>query len=503
MKSISIRWKLALSSAGMIAVVIFIFTSVLIRFEKKKMEMEFLNNSRELTEFFKFSILRFLKERSITNFVRLQNEMKTICDNPDILFVKLTTKDGATLLETEIDYLKVKMCSSKQVENYEIIFGQYEGRKIYILKSKLKDPLFKEEFGEIEVGFSSQKIVSAVYSMISKILYVGLIIMLCGMLASGFLTRWLTSSIRKLAESARRIGLGDLDHKIEIKSKDEIGEFAEIMNKMKEDLKDYIKRYAQRVAESEKLMHELNLSRKIQEGLLPAEFPEDEYVEVFGLTLPARHVGGDYYDFVKTGDGKIYAIISDAIGKGIPASLLMAEFRSAFKTLTKLGLPPDKILANLNRLIYEDTVLKKESIFEIFIAFFFAMIDTKEGKIKYMRGGVPSPVFISAKNGKYRFLTTEGIVIGILPYEEFLKKINFEEITIDSGDTIVFYTDGLTQALNKKGEFYGKARLVDCIMKYHGSPPQELAQKIIEDVNEFSKGVERNDDIALAIVRVK
>lgn len=237
--------------------------------------------------------------------------------------------------------------------------------------------------------------------------------------------------------------------------------------------------------------NELQIAKKIQESFLPKSMPSVEGMSVSAAMITAREVGGDLYDFVSFPDEKIGVMIGDVSGKGVPASLFMAMSVGSFRTFALPGAAPEHVLTHLN------TKLSNESSSNLFVTMFYAIFDMKKKSFIYSNGG-HLPVLYFNRSGKSKFLDVEeGAPLGIIegPYSG-------GRIEFGSGDTFVFYTDGVTEAMNAKSEMYGKERLVLAAEKSVSLSSEGMLIELEKDVRKFEPKSYQHDDITIMVVKI-
>lgn len=251
----------------------------------------------------------------------------------------------------------------------------------------------------------------------------------------------------------------------------------------------------EKISELDKtLQREINLAKNIQSTLLNGETPKFEGGEVIGTSVPARLIGGDYYDFYPLMNGKIRIVIGDVMGKGIPAAMLMILTRGAFRSAAESTQGPGETLVAMNNAIYKD--LRK---LRSFVTLFCADWDPKTRIMAYANAGHNLPLHMSGKSGKVSKLSnTSGIMVGGLPDQ------NYEEgaILLDEGDTVFFYTDGIVEAQNENGEQYQIERLIDELKEHQDKAAGVLEKCVMESINQFTKDVPQKDDITMVILKV-
>jgi sigma-B regulation protein RsbU (phosphoserine phosphatase) len=241
--------------------------------------------------------------------------------------------------------------------------------------------------------------------------------------------------------------------------------------------------------EKKKLENELNLALEIQKNLLPKKSPKIDGYDIEGISKPTKAVGGDYFDFVKIKDDEWLIVIADVSGKGVPASLLMANLQAAIRTIAPLNLPLKSLLKNINKLIYDNTSPEK------FITLFIAKIDNKNNVLRYINAGHNPPLFINSQN-TIRELSEGGLILGIIQDVE-----DFEEgeIKLQSGDVIFCYTDGLSEAFNGDEEF-GIDR-IHSILSTNNNNSKEIIEEMLKRVEKFTGDNEQYDDITMISIK--
>ena len=255
---------------------------------------------------------------------------------------------------------------------------------------------------------------------------------------------------------------------------------------------------AQRRAIAEKLeserqaAHELEIARQVQARLFPQRPPPSSTLEYAGLCIQARHVGGDYYDFLNLGQERLGLVIGDIAGKGIAAALLMANLQANLRSQCAIALDdPQRFLRSVNQLFYENTADSA------YATLFFAKYDDKEQRLRYANCGHLCGLLFR-NDGTLERLETTGTVLGL--FEEWDSSIG--ERRLYSGDSFVLYTDGITESLNAAGEEFGERRLVEALRRRRGLSSQAVLTSIVDDVREFSPH-EQHDDITLIVANCR
>ncbi len=240
--------------------------------------------------------------------------------------------------------------------------------------------------------------------------------------------------------------------------------------------------------------NDLNVATKIQTSILPQTFPpfpERKEFELYAEMTPAREVGGDFYDFFFVDKDRLGFLIGDVSGKGVAAALFMAVSRTFLKATALIGLSPRDCLERINRSLY------KESLPEMFVTMFYGILDITTGEIRYSNGGHNTP-YILRKNGDVEGLEeTGGIMVGAMEASRYKEN----EINLYSGDTLILYTDGVTEAFDPDEEEFGDERLIESLKKSAGLSVKEIIDGVSKEVELFSKGAEQSDDFTMLTLK--
>ena len=233
------------------------------------------------------------------------------------------------------------------------------------------------------------------------------------------------------------------------------------------------------------LQNELDVATKMQQSILPTRFPNGPDFSSFASMEPARNVGGDFYDVINLDDGRIGLSIADVSGKGVPAALFMMSSRTLLKG-SAIGNPdPGAVLQEVNSLLLEDN----ETM--MFVTLLYAVYDPPTGQITYANGGHNTPLIRHADGSSTMLPLTGGIALGVVGDIEYQQEL----VQLAPGETLVLYTDGITEAMNEVGEEFGLERLYDVLASNPANDPQEVNRNIFEAVRAFAGDTPQSDDI--------
>jgi sigma-B regulation protein RsbU (phosphoserine phosphatase) len=243
--------------------------------------------------------------------------------------------------------------------------------------------------------------------------------------------------------------------------------------------------------ELERTEFEMETARGIQQSLLPESPPRIAGFELAALNLPAKQVGGDFYDFIPVSKDKWGIIIADVSGKGVPAALFMALSRTLVRANVADNTTASQAMQKANHLI------SQEAKMGMFVTLFYAVLDPQTKRLHYVNAGHNPPFAVKKSSGDVILLRAKGIAMGVIDDAALEEK----EITLDSNDIVVFYTDGVTEAINGAGEQFGEKRLIETINQNTDLPPRELIGRVKDEVFTFAQGQPQHDDLTLVVLK--
>lgn len=319
------------------------------------------------------------------------------------------------------------------------------------------------------------------------------LLVLLPLLVAAVWTAWMlnwriTRSIGELRDGTERLAAGDLDARIPQQTGDELGLLAASFNGMSARIRDNIAA----LAEKERLERELGIAREIQQGLLPARAPEFPGLDLACTCRMALEVGGDYIDFQVTPDHELAFALGDVSGKGVAAALLMSNLQAAWRSLSAVVERPGEWNRRLNDQLSATT---SDAMFATFFQG-AVRLDGDDLRLRYSNAGHNPPLLL--RRGRLRALDKGGLILGAfrgMQYEE-------EELALESGDWLLLYTDGLSEALDATEEEFGEAR-VEAVLQAGGfATAEELIERLVAAVERFEDGAPRGDDLTLLVIHV-
>lgn len=240
------------------------------------------------------------------------------------------------------------------------------------------------------------------------------------------------------------------------------------------------------------IQKEMKLAAQIQEELLPTSPPQFAHYQLAGKSIPAQSVGGDYFDFIPVDDKKLAICLGDVSGKGLPAAMLMANLQATLRGQTLVANSPKQCIERSNKLLLQSTSDEK------YATLFYGILDTETNNFSYTNAGHNPPLVIS-KDGSVRLLRTGGIMVAMMdnfPFEE-------ETLELKPGDTLVLYSDGITEAINDKEDEFGEGRLTELLKKSAQRPAEEMIASVVEAVNKHAGNMPQADDMTMVILKMK
>jgi phosphoserine phosphatase RsbU/P len=358
---------------------------------------------------------------------------------------------------------------------------------------------------EVRVGEFYQRISSGprrIGQGLLAVLFVigGLFIVIEGLaLFAGLaLAKSITGSVHELFTGTERVRQGDFTHKIAVKAQDQLGELAQSFNSMTASIEDLLREQA----EKKRLEEELRIAREIQMSLLPQGPLAVPGLSITAVCVPAREVGGDYYDFLTLDDHRLGVLIADVSGKGTSAALYMAELKGLVLSLSRIHSSPRDLMMAANRIIANNLDARS------FITMTYAIIDMRERKMTYARAGHTPLMYVPGNgNGQRRaqVLVPDGMVVGLKldDGQMFDRLLEEQTIHLSDGDLCALFTDGISEAMNANDDCFGEARLGRILEDHASLPSDELRERILREVDAFVGDAPQHDDMTMILVKVE
>ena len=315
-----------------------------------------------------------------------------------------------------------------------------------------------------------------------------------------FSSRMLIRPLKKITSEAERFARENTKARSRltdtIKSSDEIGVLAGSIDRMEQQISEYVEDITAITAERERIATELELAARIQANMLPNRFPafpERSEFDIYASMDPAKEVGGDFYDFFLIDDDHLCLLIADVSGKGIPAAMFMMAARNELVNNARMGKSPAQILAGTNASICANNPE------EMFVTVWLGILTISTGIVKAASAGHEYPA-LQKPGGEFELLEDpHGLVIGVMEgmkYREY-------EIVMEPGSRLFVYTDGVPEATAADLELFGTGRMIGALNKVKGSSPQEILKGVRKAVDDFVKDAEQFDDLTMLCLEIR
>lgn len=239
-----------------------------------------------------------------------------------------------------------------------------------------------------------------------------------------------------------------------------------------------------------RMQEELRLATEIQLGLLPKENPKIPQYDIYGFSLPAHSVGGDYYDFIVQDDEHFAVCLGDVAGKGLPAALVMSNMQATIRGQARPEHMPGECLSLSNQLLYHSTTSNK------FATLFYGQLHVHSHEFFYANAGHNRPLLVKA-NGQVVSLNTAGLALSIVEHEKY----NDDKVVLEPGDLLLIYSDGITEAMNSENEEFEEHRLVEVVKENTLQSAEDIVMAITASVQAFVGDIEQNDDMTIVIIK--
>ncbi|RAP34378.1 hypothetical protein DID77_01150 [Candidatus Marinamargulisbacteria bacterium SCGC AG-439-L15] len=358
-------------------------------------------------------------------------------------------------------------------------------------------PILSGKLGHVHVGMETSSITRLIWGTLGKILLVVLLLLIITSVLLYYTMSKISQPILQLDAYATALGQHDFKDELPIQreiqilsetQKDEIGKLAKTMSTLENQIIQYIQDLKTSISETEKIQTELSIAKKIQLSMLPKKSIVKEFsqLNLDCLMLPAKEVGGDFYNFFMKDENTLVFTIGDVSGKGPAAALFMAVTTTLLKSIAQQYQTPDDIIRETNKQL----CLQNEN--SLFVTVFLGILDIRTGALSYCNAGHPQPI-CHHHNGEISLLPlTKGMALGIDDSCFF----QMSKTTLSPKDQLLLYTDGITEAQNKDDLLFEEDRLINCY-KASLQKKESCCQLILDDVQSFAEDMDQADDITM------
>ena len=325
---------------------------------------------------------------------------------------------------------------------------------------------------------------------VMTIVCVGLLLMLYFFIR--IITREL-NPLRRLAKEAEAIASGQFDTQLpDFQRIDEIGQLSQSFSNMQQSLVRYIEELKNTTAQKASMENELQVASGIQMSMLPSKFPDREGLDMYASMTPAKEVGGDLYNYLLK-DDSLYFCLGDVSGKGVPASLFMAQVTRLFRTLANQQMAPADICTHMNEALSGD-----ENPTNMFVTIFVGLVDLQSGHLSFCNAGHNPPVIGGGEHHGDFLSMLPNFPVGVMPGLQF----QGEEIDNIKGRPLFIYTDGLNEAENREYVQFGDDHLLDILRNTHFDTARQVVETLAAEVERHRDGADPNDDLTMMCLRI-
>lgn len=424
-----------------------------------------------------FSFNRFVQNFSIEKEILYPSAITLLAD------------DGSVITSTDSQLKDLRFGDAQG----EVLL--YKGEDPHFVLKKEKHIAVKQHVPQTNFSLlisAPQKInfVDIPYFLLKIGVFLGLIILIGG---GGVI--WLTARLSKplkcFIRVMSKVGKGDLTQRFVCDTMGfEFNIIGEIFNETVQSLTHHMQEAEQERVEKETYATELMIGEEVQSSIIPKELPEFPGLEIAARFIAAKEVGGDFYDFLP--GEKLMVSIADTAGKGISACLYSLSVRSMLRSYGIIHQELDVIVNETNELFCLDT---RDT--GVFVTAFVAFFEPTTKELHYTNCG-HFPAFLLRRYGAVEKLTTEGMALGVIPFDH----VTTRRVKLEPGDLLVLFTDGVVEAHNAKQELFGEERLIEFLELKKSQSPQQIVDDLIEEVAMFAEGTSQHDDLTIVVMRI-
>ncbi|MFA6550343.1 MAG: SpoIIE family protein phosphatase [Candidatus Gracilibacteria bacterium] len=521
---LSLRTKLIIAFTAFVVVLFGLSGVLFIREKEQEMEQSIFANTNSFAEFTAHAIIDNYElnwvNQNVIYFNKAINDF--LSNNTDINTIKLVSYQGE-ILYSYLDEREKPYTGTKRMVGNQAMFPEIQSQRSSIYTSdqrilfikKLVDgsivftDAYDKEIEPLKRGERIAYFVSPVdnkyavfyelnYSSLDdalnvlkkRILLLGLFGVMLGVIMAYLFAERITKPITKITQGAAILAKGDFNYLVDVRTGDELEILANAFNGMARE----IEKSTKAMIYKERVTKELELASRIQKEILPKQIPQTPTLDIAAGLIPAEEIGGDCYDFITMGS-RLLMYIGDVTGHGVPSGLVAAVANAVIYSFS------DKAAAK-EILIETNKVLKAKTMPNMFMT--LGMMDYSEEtkKITYVNAGHEPLLYYSAKDKKVTSIESKGIALGMFP--DISKHLESQEIEMQSGDTILAYSDGIPEAWKNERENYGMSRLKRAFSDYASlSSALAIRNAVLSDVKEYIGGYKQMDDITLIVIKRK
>ncbi len=474
---------------------------------------EFISKGLSISNSISDSSVEILLNRDLST---LQSLIDQYLDIKGVSYVVVVNNEGEIVSHTFVPSVPKEVLETNTSDSNTYLKDNHTIRHLDVKNLgefiDISTPILGGVAGHVQVGMDKSLIKKEILSIIVKQQLLILILFIFTIVICYFLINKISKPLNILTDHVTGITSADLSEQnvdisliktIAENSSDEIGDLARSFMQMERELSQYITKLTETTAEKERIESELKIAHDIQMGFLPMKFPpfpERTEFEIYANIIPAKEVGGDFYDFFFIEDehmtygsnNKLFFVIGDVSGKGVPAALFMALSKTLLKAKASSDITPSQILTTVNR----ELCIDNDSC--MFVTIFCGVLDTDTGEIEYSNGGHNPPYIVSKSRGVKLLNGHTGTALGV--FDQAIYVTNKTKLSRDEG--LYLYTDGVTEAMDINNNLYSEQRLEKFLSDQDGCCETELLVKRSRtEVIKFTSGAVQSDDITIMAIK--
>ena len=487
----SILTKFFLAVLGLLLMAVIAVTGLALKSQRDALQAEAIERGRAIVRDLAAAGAEALLTNDPLTLVNLAVEAKV--QNAGVVYAALVDRNGRVASHSSREALGKPLQSIQGRPlpglGEDVVESESNGEAVWDIRASVLPKGSKESIGQAHVALSQAQVLASIRQSLLRLVLTSLLLVALGAGITYALVGVLVKPLRSLAEAAKKVGQGDFGVQVPVPSQDEVGQLIGTFNQMSANLEN-----AQRERlDKERMQGELNVARKIQSDLLPSQAPVLKGWQIAFHCTPAKELGGDFFDlFNLEGGKKLGIVIADVSGKGVPAALHMANLRNLTRFSASQGGGPVQVLKRVNAAAFPD--LKGES----FVTLLYGELDLATRQLDFVSAGHDPILWSKAKGGAVEGIKAKGMPIGVAEPEDFDFIVSASRIQMGAGDTLFFYTDGVTEAMNGKHEQFGREALDKACLGAKSA--QATLDSVLQAVKKHVAGVEASDDLtALAL----
>ncbi len=527
----SLKSKLILGISIFIIVLLTIVAFIQVHEKEKELINDIFTRSRSFAELTSDRIVEDYKLYLIPNsFIYFNRDVQDILSkNEDIDWIQIVSFDGEIFYDSKedigqkyegetrlikdpnlIEQIKSKNFSVKASDSNQIVFYKKEmladGSNIFNAVDKNENAISNLKVDQkidymvqptdneyiVVYGIKYDSLIERVRATQYRIMLLAVFGVALGISLAIIFGSTITKPLAVLKKGAEVLATGDLTYRVKVNTKDEIRQLADTFNKMAEDLQESTKAmiYKERVGK------ELELARQIQDALIPKNIPQVDGLDIAAGLIPAEEIGGDCYDFLRPNKNELLFYLGDVTGHGVPSGIVVTIANALFYSYADREMKLDELIVEVNE------VIKEKTLPNMFITLVLMNWKIKEKKFSYVSAGHEKIVYYSAKKDEVSLLPSGGLALGMV--KDISKLLKVYEMSLDKGDVLIIYSDGIPEAWNTNKEMYGMERLQEKVKRYAKfSTALAIKNSVMSDVYMFRQGFKQMDDITCVVVKRK